>query len=85
MDALLGWESRRLRPPNFAIDIGFFHKSAGYRRQAATMITNETQQYLMDLKSFDGIRTVATFLSKKIDKAGMFHELQTTYHWDVYI
>jgi hypothetical protein len=87
MDALLGWERRRLAPPAMPIDIGAFTKK--YYKQKNLPLSKESVHELKDLhkklgKLSNNISTVATFTDPTVNKQEMFDTLQETFLWDIY-
>jgi len=87
IDALLGWELRRLAPPDMPIDIGRYHDSEEYNRTITKHLSYPVQRELMKLQPQSGhsIRTSATFLDPSVDKQKMFVSLQTKFMWDIHI
>merc|ERR1719491_417912 len=89
MDALLGWEIRRLRPPTIPIDVSRFHGDKNFQKDIITrlkLISKQEGEEIMEVQAQarEDFEKVSTYTDRKVDKQGMFRDLQTRYRWDVY-
>ena len=87
MDALLGWEIRRVAPPTVPIDIGAYN--AKYYRHHNLRLNKEAVHELNVLRKKLGkhsrsIDTVATWSDPTVNKQLIFDTLQRKYLWDIY-
>ena len=85
LDALLGWEIRRLKPHTVPIDIGGFRMNGPYHHILSKHITTAAEKQLMNLQlpKQKSILKVSTWSDPNVDKQDMFQELQTTFGWNV--
>jgi len=80
MDALLGWQIRRLSPPMVPIDIGL-----GNHIPKKLVASKHLSDVTMLQKTVSReTKKVATYLDRSVDKVAMFNELQSSFHWDAY-
>jgi len=84
LDALLGWDIRRLKPRTMPIDIGTFRKNDIYHDILSERIPSDTEEELMglNLPNNQSILESATWTDPSVDKQDMFHTLQTTFLWE---
>ena len=80
MDALLGWQIRRLSPKVVPLDIGF-QGSMRMELVASKHLSDFTE--LQEIASHE-TKKVVTFLDPSVDKVAMVDELQNSFHWDMY-
>ena len=85
LDALLGWEIRRLSPGSMPIDIGAYRENKYYRRYTSVRISDAAKHQLMKLPLPEkkSILQVATWSDPNVDKQDMFEELQRTFLWEI--
>jgi len=89
MDALLGWELRRLRPPTVPIDVGHFQDKSEFRNDVVVklkLITSQIGEQIMSIKTQENIdlKMVGTYFDRSVHKPEMFDSLRTEYRWDIY-
>jgi len=82
LDALLGWEMRRLTPPIMPIDIGDFRENGSYRRVMSGRTDSGIEMHLLEL-DLPSILKSSTWRDETVDKQQMFRTLQADFHWDV--
>ena len=82
LDALLGWELRRLTPGSVPVDIG---KTGAYFSKQELYIHENHKKVVLELMVNSGQDTqaVATYLDPGVNKETMFCELQRCFHWDI--
>lgn len=84
LDALLGWQIRRLSPSTIPIDIGKFHSDIEYHRQVSGRISGQHFNQLNKLQAVtDRMKSVGTWIDPTVDKQTMFEMLQTKFMWEI--
>jgi len=85
LDALMGWEMRRLTPPAMPVDIGFYREQREYRRIMVKSVVSDIDKLLigLDIPNERTIRGSAVTRDPTVDKQRAFQELRTFYMWDV--
>ena len=89
LDALLGWEIRRLGPPApVPMDVGDFQKKGAHFQFVYRTFDKQIREMLhskyMMPKAGPLIADVATWNDPTVNKQEMFSELQTSYMWEVF-
>jgi len=85
LDALLGWQMRRLSPSStIPIDIGSFHSNIHYHNQVSGRMSGEYLNQLNNLLTISkDVKSVGTWVDPTVDKQTMFEILQTKFMWDI--
>jgi hypothetical protein len=82
IDALLGWEIRRLLKP-VPIDVAKIRLRSF--QKIVSQIPAKSRARLLELSNstLKAVASAATFSKSTVDKSDMFKQMQTTFRWDV--